>query len=94
VRGKALIKFWERNFVSKRESCLSRQINGRALNNVCIVNVRVIAIRGGGGAVSCSLPGQQSPRSGKLGGKICVLKKKMVICTQQILNYWDEYLVI
>jgi len=49
---KALIKFWERNFVSKRESCLSRQINGRALNNVCIVTVRVIAVWGGAAAVA------------------------------------------
>lgn len=45
---KILIKFWERNFISKRDRCLIRQINGRALNNVCIVTVRVTAVREGG----------------------------------------------
>jgi hypothetical protein len=78
MRGKALIKFWERNFVSKRERCLSRQIKGKALNNVCIVNVRVVAVRsrGWGGGGSCGLPGQQSPRGGKLGSKNGGLKEK------------------
>ena len=86
---KALIKFWERNFVSKRESCLSRQINGRALNNVCIATVRVIAVVAGGGEL-------RSPRVAESEGRKTrrqneYLKKKKIICTQQILIYWDEY---
>jgi hypothetical protein len=74
---KSLDQILRKNFISKRERYLSRQINGRALNNVRIVTVRVIAVRGGGWGGSCGRPWQQSPRGGKLGGKMSVLNEKI-----------------
>jgi len=37
-----------------------------------------------------AVPGQQSPRGGKMGRKINILNKNLIICTQQILNYYEK----
>jgi hypothetical protein len=47
---------------------------------------------GGGGSQWCCCHRQQSPRGGKLSGKVNILNdKKMIFCTHQILNCWAKY---